>query len=123
MTIRRVMLVDDEADIRTIGELALQSIGGWEVVLAPSGAHALELARREVIDVILLDVSMPHQDGLATFAGLRAIPRLADVPIIFMTAKVHAREIAQLGALGAAGVIAKPFDPLTLPDEIRRIVG
>lgn len=117
------MLVDDEADIRTIGELALQSVGGWEVVLAESGARALEKAPTERPDVILLDVMMPKLDGPSTFAKLREIAELRDTPVIFMTAKVQKQEVARYLGLGAAGVIPKPFDPMTLPDEIRAIVA
>lgn len=123
MEIRKVMLVDDEVDIRTIGEMALESVGQWQVVAAASGEEALELAARERPDVILLDVMMPKMDGPTTFARLREQPDTADTPVIFMTAKVQKQEVARYLDLGASGVIAKPFDPMTLPDEIRRTLG
>ena len=123
MEIRKVMLVDDEVDIRTIGEMALESVGKWEVVAAGSGEEALELAARERPDVILLDVMMPRMDGPTTFARLREQADTAMTPVIFMTAKVQKQEVARYLDLGASGVIAKPFDPMTLPDEIRRTLG
>lgn len=123
MKVEKVMLVDDDADIRTIGEMCLNKVGGWQVVLAASGADALEQAPREQPDVILLDVMMPGMDGPTTFGHLRALPATASTPIIFMTAKVQKPEVERYLALGAAGVISKPFDPMTLHAEIRRMLG
>jgi CheY-like chemotaxis protein len=119
--IERVMLVDDEAEIRIIGEMSLK-IGGWEVMVAESGADAIEHAARVRPDVILLDVMMPGMDGPATLGKLRADPALASIPVIFMTAKVQKREIGRYLALGANGVISKPFDPMLLVDEVTRIL-
>jgi CheY-like chemotaxis protein len=122
MTIRKVLLVDDEDDIRTIGQLSLARVGGWETVLAASGAEAVTKAAAEKPDLILLDVMMPGMDGPTTFGQLRAHPATAATPVIFMTAKVQKQEVARYLELGAVGVIAKPFDPMTLPGEIRRLV-
>ena len=84
--------------------------------------QALTLAAHERPDVILLDVMMPELDGPGTFASLREDPATATIPVIFMTAKAQPHEVASYRALGAAGVIAKPFDPMSLPGEIRSIV-
>ncbi len=116
------MLVDDEDDIRTIGNLSLSRVGGWQTVLAASGAEALEKARTEKPDLILLDVMMPGMDGPTTFGRLRAEASTAHTPIIFMTAKIQKQEVARYLELGALGVIGKPFDPMTLPQEIRELV-
>ncbi|QDE93786.1 hypothetical protein BHS06_35075 [Myxococcus xanthus] len=121
-TLRKVMLVDDEDDIRTIGNLSLSRVGGWQTVLAASGAEALEKARTEKPDLILLDVMMPGMDGPTTFGRLRAEESTAHTPIIFMTAKIQKQEVARYLELGALGVIGKPFDPMTLPQEIRKLV-
>lgn len=118
-----VLLVDDEPDIRRIAQLALSKLAGWRVLLASSGDEAVEVARRESPDVILLDVMMPELDGPTTLERLRSLSGLEQVPVIFMTAKVQKEEIARFLALGAAGVIAKPFDPFELPDEIRKLVS
>ncbi|AKQ70248.1 Two-component response regulator [Myxococcus hansupus] len=121
-TLRKVMLVDDEEDIRTIGNLSLGRVGGWQTVLAASGAEALEKAQVEKPDLILLDVMMPGMDGPTTFGKLRAQEATAHTPIIFMTAKIQKQEVARYLELGALGVIGKPFDPMTLPQEIRKLV-
>ncbi len=121
MVIQHVLLVDDEPHIRRIGELCLQSIGKMRVRLAASGAEAIAMAAAEPPDAVLLDVMMPGMDGPSTLAALRAEPATAKVAVIFMTAKVQAHEVERYLRLGAAGVIKKPFDPMTLADEIRRI--
>lgn len=123
MTIRTILLVDDEPDIRAIAEIALHAVGGFRILLAGSGPEALDRLAAERPDLVLLDVMMPGLDGIATFAAMRARPDLAGLPVIFMTAKVQRGEIERYVALGAIGVIAKPFDPMTLADEIRRIAG
>ncbi|CAM3712115.1 response regulator [Corallococcus sp. ZKHCc1 1396] len=120
--IQKVLLVDDEDDIRTIGQLSLSRVGKWQTVLAASGAEALEKAAAEAPDLILLDVMMPGMDGPTTFGRLRAQPATANTPIIFMTAKIQKQEVARYLELGAVGVIGKPFDPMTLPQEIRKLV-
>jgi CheY-like chemotaxis protein len=121
MPIARVLVVDDEPHIRRIGELALRSVGKLEVSLASSGAEAVEMAAAEHPDVILLDVMMPGMDGPTTLGTLRSRPETAHIPVIFMTAKVQKHEVERYLRLGAAGVIAKPFDPMSLPDDVRRI--
>jgi CheY-like chemotaxis protein len=119
----KILIVDDDEDIRLVSEVAVRRIGKWDVVVAATGEEALERARSDRPDVILLDVMMPRTDGPATLAMLRADPETAKIPVIFLTAKVQKHEVKQYLALGAAGVIGKPFDVLTLPDEIRRIVA
>lgn len=123
MLIRKVLLVDDEDDIRTIGQLSLSRVGGWMTVLASSGVEAVTKAALEKPDLILLDVQMPGLDGPTTFSRLRAQEATAHMPIIFMTAKIQKQEVARYLELGAAGVIGKPFDPLKLPTEIQRLLS
>lgn len=123
MRITKVLLVDDEEDIRTIGAISLRRIGGWQTVLAGDGPEALEVARRERPDVILLDVMMPELDGPDVLRRLRADPETCAIPVIFLTAKVQPGELGDYLELGAAGAIAKPFDPLTLADDVGRIVA
>ena len=122
MNIRTIMMIDDEDDIRTIGKLSLHNVGKWEVIMAPSGTDALKLLASGRPDVILLDVMMPGLDGPATLARIRALEGMAGVPVIFMTAKVQRQEVERYMELGAVGVISKPFDPMNLPEEIRKIV-
>ena len=120
---RKVLLVDDEADIRVIAEISLSAIGGWQVVQAASGPEALALAACEQPDLILLDVMMPGMDGPTTLERLRERQPAGLPPVIFMTAKVQKAEVDRLLGLGVTGLIAKPFDPMALPDEIHRILG
>ena len=119
----KVLIVDDEADIRRIGELSLQGVGGWDVLLAASGAEGVEAAQAHRPDLILMDMMMPEMDGLAALLELRRLPQTACTPVIFMTAKVQRDEVAHYLEAGAAGVVHKPFDPMTLPDEIRTILN
>jgi CheY-like chemotaxis protein len=123
MLLRKILLVDDDADIRLIAEISLSSLGGWQVVQAASGAEALDLASRERPDLILLDVMMPGMDGPTTLEKLRELEDGHATPVIFMTAKVQKAEIDRLLSLGVRGLIPKPFDPMALPDEIRGILG
>ncbi len=122
MIIQSVLMVDDDPDIRKICRLSLASVGKWRVQLAADGLEALELAAKERPDVVLLDVMMPGMDGPTTLSKLREIPSMVDVPVILMTAKVQTHEVEKYLNLGALGVIAKPFDPMTLPDQIKSLV-
>jgi two-component system OmpR family response regulator len=119
-TLERVIYVDDEDDIREVALIALEDVGGLSVEAFSSGA-ALLAAGPVPPDLILLDVMMPAMDGPAVLRALRQLPGFATVPAIFMTAKVHPLEINALLAEGAIGVVSKPFDPMQLADEIRRL--
>ncbi|MEM6295270.1 MAG: response regulator [Myxococcota bacterium] len=123
MAICKVVLCDDDPDIRAIGEISLRDVGGWDVVCVNDGFAALTAAREEKPDLILLDIMMPRLDGPGTFEKLQADPQCADIPVVFMTAKAQRHELRGYTELGAAGVIAKPFDPLTLPDDIRSLLN
>lgn len=123
MAERRVLLVDDEDDIRFVARASLERLAGWDVLAASSGAEGIELARAEQPDAIVLDVMMPGMDGPATLAALRADPATAGIPVVFLTAKIQAEERRRLEELGAAGVVAKPFDPMGLADELRAAFG
>ena len=118
-----VLLVDDEPDIRRIGQLALQRVAKWDVRLAASGPEAVELATAQTPDLVLLDVMMPGMDGPTTLTKLRALDALRSTPVIFMTAKVQRHEVDRYLALGAAGVIAKPVDPMSLAKQIQGILA
>ena len=121
--ILRVLYVEDEPDIREVTEFALED-EGFELIPCPSGQEALERATEldRAPDLLLLDVMMPGMDGPTTLQRLRELPQMSATPAIFMTAKVQPAEVAQYQALGALGVIAKPFDAMTLADEIRALL-
>jgi CheY-like chemotaxis protein len=119
--LRRILFVEDDPDIQMVARIALEVVGGFEVLGCGSGAEALAAVVQFAPDLILLDVMMPGMDGLATLAALRELPEVRDVPVVFMTAKVQTQEVARYRELGAEDVIAKPFDPMTLPDRVRAI--
>ncbi len=119
--LKRILMVDDEPDIRAIAHLSLTAVGGFTVELCSSGPEALQKAGPFAPDLILLDVMMPGMDGPTALKGFREIPALADTPVVFMTAKVQPQEVAQLMACGAVDVLPKPFDPMTLPGSLQRI--
>lgn len=118
----KVLLVDDEEDVREIARLSLGRVGGLDVCEASSGPEAVQRAAQEKPDFILLDMMMPGMDGPATLQALRANPGTASIPIVFLTAKALPLEVERLRQLGAAGVITKPFDPMTLAREARRVL-
>ena len=117
----RLLLVDDDDDIRAIARMSLTRVGGWEVAPAASADEAEAAARQAPPDVVLLDVMMPDVDGPATLERLR--PLIGDAPVIFLTAKTGAGDLERLTSLGALGVIAKPFDPMALPGEVDGLIG
>jgi len=121
MQLRRILYVEDDTDIRDVVALALEVVGGLEVCLCASGKDALKAAIDFLPDLVVLDVMMPDMDGPATLAALRRLPQLAEVPVVFMTAKVQPSEVAEFLSLGAVDVVAKPFDPMTLADSLRQI--
>jgi CheY-like chemotaxis protein len=120
---RTILLVDDEDDIREVAQLSLEMTTAWQVRTAASGAEALRLAAADPPDAILLDVMMPEMDGPATARALRASPATAEIPIILLTAKVQAADRRRFDDLGVAGVLGKPFDPMTLAGEVSRVLG
>tara|TARA_R110000823_G_scaffold154600_1_gene285497 strand:+ start:791 stop:1189 length:399 start_codon:yes stop_codon:yes gene_type:complete len=119
--LKRILMIEDEPDIRAVAELALEAIGGFELTACESGQQALEQIDRCKPQLIVLDVMMPGMDGPATLKAIRLLPDYAATPAVFMTAKVQSDEVQGYLAQGASGVIPKPFDPLTLADQIREI--
>lgn len=119
----KVLVVDDEEDVRFVARLSLGRVGGMSVIEAASGEEGIALARSDRPDCILLDMMMPGMDGAATFRMLRAMPETAAIPIVFLTAKSMAAELQRLTELGARAVIVKPFDPMTLASEIAAILS
>ena len=119
--LKRMMLVEDDADIRTVAVMALEMVGGLEVRAASSGAEALEIVGDYAPQLIVLDVMMPGMNGPEVLEKLRANPATAAIPVIFLTAKAQEDEVARLRALGVIDVVAKPFDPMTLADTLKSL--
>ena len=122
MQVERILLIDDEPDIRAVAVLSLERVGGFALDAAESGEQGIELARKGP-DLILLDVMMPGLDGLETLAKLREDPETAGIPVIFLTANSQPADVQGYVEAGAVGVIRKPFDPMRLPDQIRELVA
>jgi DNA-binding response OmpR family regulator len=121
--IKNVLLVDDDTNITFLTKVALEGLTDWKVESAVSGAEAIEKAGRTRPDLILLDVMMPGMDGRMTYARLRENRALCATHIIFLTAKAESTEIDDFRKLGADGVIIKPFDPITLVEEIDLLIS
>lgn len=119
--LKRILYVEDEPDIQAVTKLALEEIGGFSLEVCSDGNEALARAETFSPDLILLDVMMPGMDGPTTLKALREIASLQQIPAIFMTAKVQPHEVEEYKRIGAIEVIAKPFDPMTLSDNIKSI--
>jgi two-component system, OmpR family, alkaline phosphatase synthesis response regulator PhoP len=120
---KTVLLIDDEPDIREVAQLSLGAVAGWRVLTAGGGTEGIELAANRQPDAILLDVMMPELDGPATLEALRERDETRTIPVLFMTAKAQAGELSRYASLGVAGVIPKPFDPMTLHERVSGALG
>jgi CheY-like chemotaxis protein len=120
---KRVLLIDDEDDIREVAGMSLETVAGWTTMAARSGREGIKMAAEQQPDAILLDVMMPDMDGPSTFRNLQESATTKSIPVIFLTAKAQTREQRGFRELGAHGVISKPFDPLTLADQISELLG
>ena len=120
---RKILIIDDEDDIREVASLSLETVAGWEVVKASSGAQGIARAAEQHPDAILLDVMMPGMDGPTTFRELRKNPATEKIPVLLLTAKVQSSDQRRFADLGVESVLFKPFDPLTLADQISSVLG
>lgn len=122
---RRILIIDDEDDIREVAALALEAVAGWEIITASSGAEGMALAASSKIqpDAILMDVMMPEVDGPTTFGLMQRNPAIANIPVLLLTAKVQGVDQRRFADLGVSAVLFKPFDPLTLAQQISDALG
>ena len=118
-TLKKILHVEDEDDIRQITKLVLESIGGFEVESCSSGRDALAKVQEFPPDLIVLDVMMPEMDGPSTLEALRKLSTSTAIPVIFMTAQAQPHERERLMNLGAIGIITKPYDPQALPEKLQ----
>ena len=121
MTLKRILYAEDEPDIQAVAKLALEMLGGFQVLICSSGSEALEKVQDFAPDLILLDVMMPGMDGPTTLQRLRADKATMAIPVIFLTAKVEPEEVQQFQSLGVLDVLAKPFDPMRLAGQVKAI--
>lgn len=113
-----ILVVDDDDSVREVTQMALELVAKWRVIPADGGAVAVELAREHRPDAVLLDLMMPVVDGRATFEALQADERTRDIPVILLTAKLQVGGAQVWDDLAVAGVISKPFSPMTLGAEV-----
>ena len=123
MSDRHVLVVDDDDMVREITQLTLETVAGWRVRSASGGEQALALLREELPDAVLLDVMMPGMDGPSTFRAMQDDPALREVPVVLLTAKLQVGTAQPWDGLAIAGIISKPFDPMTLAAEVATLVG
>ncbi|MBL4720377.1 MAG: response regulator [Alphaproteobacteria bacterium] len=121
MDLEKILYAEDDPDIQTIGVLALENLGGFTVKTCDSGVEVLSAAIEFQPDLVILDIMMPGMDGIEALRSLRDNDAFQDIPVIFMTAKVMKEEQQRYEELGALGVIAKPFDPVTLGERVHEI--
>jgi CheY-like chemotaxis protein len=119
--LKKILMVEDDPDIQTVAQFALEVVGGFSVHVCGDGKTALEQFLIFSPDLVLLDVMMPDMDGPTVLRALRANAQMAETPVVFMTAKVQPQEIAHYKELGALDVITKPFDPMTLSESVNQI--
>ena len=119
----RILIIDDEDDIREVAALSLETVANWQVYTANSGAQGLARAIEHQPDAILLDVMMPGMDGPTTFRELRKNPATAHIPVLLLTAKVQSSDQRRFADLGVEAILFKPFDPLTLSTQISDVLG
>ncbi|MBD2199248.1 MULTISPECIES: response regulator [Calothrix] len=123
MTTKKLLIVDDEERIRELVQACLEELGGWATLTAESGKEALKIAQTELVDAILLDVSMPDMDGYSVYEQLQADTITESIPVIFLTAKVQPSDRARFAEMKIAGVITKPFEPLKISQNVAEILG
>ena len=121
-SLNKILYVEDDPDIQIVAQIALEAVGGFDLVSCSSGSEALKAIDSGVVpDLLLLDVMMPNMDGPTILAEVRRRAATAQTPVIFMTAKVQTIELDYYKSLGAIGVIAKPFDPMELSVQVRAL--
>ena len=118
-----ILIIDDEDDIREVAALSLETVAGWQVFTANCGSPGLARAVEVQPDAILLDVMMPGMDGPSTFRELRKNPATAHIPVMLLTAKVQSSDQRRFADLGVQAILFKPFDPMTLSDQISTVLG
>jgi len=123
MATKRILVVDNESYIQEVAKLCLETVAGWDVLLASSGQDCLHQAEAEQPDAILLDVMMPDMDGMATFQKLQENPATQPIPVILLTAKIQSSDRRRYAEIGTIAAIAKPFDPLKLAGQVAAALG
>ncbi|MBD2493819.1 response regulator [Nostoc sp. FACHB-280] len=120
---KRILVIDDEESLRDLACTCLEDLGGWETIPAPSGDKGLLQVQNEIVDAILLDVSMPDMDGFQFYEQIKANPKTHKIPIILLTAKVLPDDYKRFAQLDIAGIINKPFNPILICEQIAQMLA
>ena len=120
---KRILLIDDEPDVRRVVQTCLEKLAHWTTISAASGAEGLLKAYTEKPDAIVLDIMMPEMNGYMFLDALLAKPETRSIPVVFLTAKADLSELREYEELGVKGTISKPFNPLTLHREIATVLN
>lgn len=123
MTLRQILVVDDQDLLRELVQMCLEDLAGWETMAAASGEECLQITQTKHFDAILLDMSMPGMNGFEVYDRLQSNPKTQAIPVILLTAKVLPSDRDHFEKMGVAGVIAKPIEPITLTEQIAEILG
>jgi CheY-like chemotaxis protein len=121
--VHRILIIDDDDDIREVAALTLEATAGWTVYTASCGREGIDAALEQKPEAILMDVMMPEMDGPTTFKEMQQIPAIAGIPVVLLTAKVQGIDQRRFAGLGVAAVLFKPFEPLTLAAQISEVLG
>ncbi|PSB06773.1 two-component system response regulator [filamentous cyanobacterium CCP2] len=119
---KRILIVDDEEDIRDVVRVSIEEFAGWLAMTAASGGEGLQIARTEALDVILMDISMPDMDGFQMCEALKADTQTQNIPVVVLTAKALQGDSDRFAKLDVAGVITKPFNPITVWRQVAEIM-
>lgn len=123
MRVKKILVVEDEGNLRELLQICFQVLAGWETKTVASGKECLQVLQTEAFDAIILDISMPEMDGYEVYERLQSDPRTRSIPVILLTAKVSPRDRQRFQQMGVTGAIGKPIDPLALNEEIATLLG
>ncbi len=119
--LQHILCIDDESDILEVTRLCLETVGGYRVTSCSSGRQGIEQAKRDIPDLVIIDVMMPDADGPSVLKLFRETSELNHIPVIFMTARIRDAEVSEYVDQGAAAVLAKPFDPMKLSEQVESV--
>lgn len=123
MATRRVLVIDNEANIREVIQACLSDVGGWDVLEAASGQEGLIKAAAEPLDAIILDPMSLGMDGFTFLKQLQTNPVTHTIPLVVLTVKAYLIQPIRFSQFGVMGAISKPFNPVTLPNQIATVLG
>lgn len=119
--LKKILYAEDEYDIQTIVQISIWSMSDYEIKICDNGKILLDCVEEYKPDLIMLDAMMPEMNGLTTLKNLQMNENTKNIPVIFITAKTQTSEMDLYNKAGVIGVLAKPFDPISLCSNIKKI--